>query len=187
MKLHKLFRKILPKMSSTEREALEAGTVWWESELFSGTPNWDMLRDTEIPKLSDEEQKFIDGPVQELCEMTNDYEINQAMDLPREVWDYLKDNKFFGLNIKKEHGGLEFSAYAQSEVISILASRSLSLAITAMVPNSLGPGELLHEFGTEKQQKKWLPDLAVGKEIPAFALRILFEHCSCRSIPHRGI
>jgi len=187
MKLHKLFRKILPKMSSTEREALEAGTVWWESELFSGTPNWDMLRDTEIPKLSDEEQKFIDGPVQELCEMTNDYEINQAMDLPREVWDYLKDNKFFGLNIKKEHGGLEFSAYAQSEVISILASRSLSLAITAMVPNSLGPGELLHEFGTEKQQKKWLPDLAVGKEIPAFALTGPTAGSDAGSLPDDGV
>jgi acyl-CoA dehydrogenase len=174
-------------MSSTEKEALEAGTVWWESELFSGNPNWDILTDTEIPKLTDEEQKFIDGPVQELCEMTNDYEINQNMDLPQEIWNYLKDNKFFGLNIKKQYGGLEFSAYAQSEVISILASRSLSLAITAMVPNSLGPGELLHEFGTELQQRKWLPDLAIGKEIPAFALTGPTAGSDAGALPDDGV
>jgi len=174
-------------MSSTEKEALEAGTVWWESELFSGNPNWDVLIDTPTPKLTEEEQDFIDGPVQELCEMTNDYEINQAQDLPPEVWDYLKDHQFFGLNIKKKYGGLEFSAYAQSEIISILASRSLSLAITAMVPNSLGPGELLHKFGTPLQQEKWLPDLALGKEIPAFALTGPTSGSDAGSLPDTGV
>lgn len=167
----KLFQKILPKISNTEREALDAGTVWWESELFGGRPNWDILLNTEQTKLTQEEHDFINSEVDTVCEMVSDWEVNVIhKDLPVEVWDYLKDNGFFALNIKKEYGGLEFSAYAQSCIISILASRSISLAITTMVPNSLGPGELLYEFGTQEQKDKWLPTLSSGKDIPAFAL-----------------
>ncbi len=167
----KLFQKILPKISDTEREALEAGTIWWEAELFSGRPNWDILLNTKQIELTEEEYNFINIKVSAVCEMVSDWDINLIhKDLTKEVWDYLKDNKFFALNIKKEYGGLEFSAYAQSCIISILASRSISLAITTMVPNSLGPGELLYEFGTQEQKDKWLPTLASGQDIPAFAL-----------------
>lgn len=167
----KLFQKVLPRISDTEREALDSGTIWWESELFGGRPNWDVLLNTDQTKLTEEEFNFINTKVNNVCEMVSDWDINVThKDLPTNVWDYLKDNGFFALNIKKKYGGLEFSAYAQSCVISILASRSISLAITTMVPNSLGPGELLYEFGTQHQKDRWLPTLASGEDIPAFAL-----------------
>jgi acyl-CoA dehydrogenase len=166
-----VYRKMLPSMSDTEREALEAGNVWWEGELFSGMPNWDRLMSYPAPKLSDEEQAFLDGPCEELCRMLNDWEIcHEHADMPREVWDYIIENKFFAMIIPKQYGGLEFSAYANACVIMKLASRSATASSTIGVPNSLGPAELLLHYGTEEQKNRYLPGLADGSEIPCFAL-----------------
>ncbi|HLH97793.1 MAG TPA: acyl-CoA dehydrogenase [Xanthobacteraceae bacterium] len=164
-------RKVLPSLSATEREAIEAGDVWWDAELFSGEPDWQKLLATPKAELSPEEQAFLDGPVEELCGMLNDWAITfELRDLPPEVWDFLKAHKFFAMIIPKSYGGLGFSAYAHSEVIRKLSTRSISAAVTAMVPNSLGPGELLLQFGTKAQQDYWLPRLADGREIPCFGL-----------------
>lgn len=164
-------RKVMPSMSTTEREALEAGTVWWEGELFSGSPNWAKLNDTPAPKLSAEEQAFLDGPTEELCTMLDDWEITHELgDMPKNIWAYMKKEKFFAMIIPKQYGGLEFSAFAQSKVLAKLSSRSTVAASTVGVPNSLGPGELLLHYGTEKQKKYYLPRLAKGSEIPCFAL-----------------
>src|SRR3974390_1784117 len=164
-------RKVLPSLSATEREAIEAGDVWWDAELFSGEPNWQKLLATAPAKLSAEEQAFLDGPVEELCGMLDDWAITfELRDLPPQVWDFLKVHKFFAMIIPKSYGGLGFSAYAHSEVIRKLSTRSISAAVTAMVPNSLGPGELLLQFGTKAQQDYWLPRLADGREIPCFGL-----------------
>jgi acyl-CoA dehydrogenase len=164
-------RKVLPSLSATEREAIEAGDVWFDAELFSGTPDWQKLLATPKAALSAEEQAFLDGPVEELCGMVDDWAITfELRDLPRAAWDFLKAHKFFAMIIPKSYGGLGFSAYAHSEVIRKLSSRSISLAVTAMVPNSLGPGELLLQFGTKAQQDYWLPRLADGREIPCFGL-----------------
>jgi len=161
----------LPTLSDTEREAIEAGDVWWDADLFSGNPDWKKLLAFKPARLSDEEQKFLAGPVEELCGMLDDWRINWELhDLPPEVWEFLKANRFFAMIIPKEYGGLGFSAYAHSEVIRKLSSRSISAAVTAMVPNSLGPGELLLQFGTKAQQDDWLPRLARGEEIPCFGL-----------------
>ena len=161
----------LPALSDTEREAIEAGDVWWDADLFSGNPDWSKLLSFRAAALSDEEQRFLAGPVEELCAMLDDWQINWARrDLPPEVWAYLKAKKFFAMIIPKEYGGLGFSNYAHSEVIRKLSSRSISAAVTAMVPNSLGPGELLIRFGTKAQQDYWLPRLASGAEIPCFGL-----------------
>lgn len=161
----------LPHLSDTEREAIEAGDVWWDADLFTGNPDWDKLLAFAPAKLSDEEQQFLAGPVEELCGMLDDWRITwEWHDLPPEVWSFLKAHKFFAMIIPKEYGGLGFSAYAHSEVIRKLSSRSLSAAVTAMVPNSLGPGELLMQFGTKAQQEYWLPRLARGEEIPCFGL-----------------
>jgi acyl-CoA dehydrogenase len=161
----------LPRLSDTEREAIEAGDVWWDADLFTGNPDWNKLLDFAPAKLSDEEQQFLDGPVEELCRMLNDWKINwEWHDLPPEVWDFLKTRKFFAMIIPKSYGGLGFSAYAHSEVIRKLSTRSICAACTAMVPNSLGPGELLLQFGTKAQQDYWLPRLARGEEIPCFGL-----------------
>ena len=166
-----VYRKMLPSMSDTEREALEAGNVWWEGELFSGMPNWDRLMSYPAPKLSDEEQAFLDGPCEELCQMLNDWEIcHEHADMPKEVWDYIIENKFFAMIIPKQYGGLEFSAYANACVIMKLASRSATASSTIGVPNSLGPAELLLHYGTEEQKDRYLPGLAAGTEIPCFAL-----------------
>lgn len=164
-------QKALPKMSDTEREALEAGEIWWDAELFSGKPEWSKLLKTKPPKLNKEEQAFINGPVEKLLTMINDWDITwQEGDLPKEVWDYIKKERFFGMIIPKKYGGLGFSAYAHSEVIRKIATASVSTAVTIMVPNSLGPGELLMQYGTDEQRKYWLERLAKGQEIPAFAL-----------------
>jgi acyl-CoA dehydrogenase len=166
-----LARKVLPSLSATEREAIEAGDVWWDADLFSGEPDWQKLLATPPAQLSAEEQAFLDGPVEELCGMLDDWAITfELRDLPREVWDFLKAHKFFAMIIPKSYGGLGFSAYAHSEVIRKLSTRSISAAVTAMVPNSLGPGELLLQFGTKAQQDYWLPRLADGREIPCFGL-----------------
>ncbi len=166
-----LFRKLLPKMSETERIALEAGTVWWDRDIFSGAPDWNKLLATPPAHLSAEEQAFIDGPVEELCKLINDWEIiDSKKDLPAEVWAYLREQRFFGMIIPKQYGGLAFSAYGHSSVITKIASRSITAAVTTMVPNSLGPAELLLHYGTQDQKDYYLPRLAVGDEIPCFAL-----------------
>ncbi|MEE9552613.1 MAG: acyl-CoA dehydrogenase, partial [Gammaproteobacteria bacterium] len=170
-KLFSLYKKLLPKMSTTEKEALEAGTVWWDAELFSGKPNWKKLYSLPQPKLSAEEQAFLDGPVEEVCNMLDDWKIsNEDLDLPAEVWEFLKEEHFFAMIIPKQFGGLEFSALAHSAVVMKLSTRSITASVSVMVPNSLGPGILLLEYGTEEQKKYYLPRLANGAEIPCFAL-----------------
>ncbi|MCX2756851.1 acyl-CoA dehydrogenase FadE [Vibrio sp. Sgm 22] len=183
-----LFKKVLPAMSQTEKEALEAGTVWWEAELFKGKPEWKKLQNIADPKLSEAEQAFLDGPVNEVCEMVNDYQVTHELaDLPPEVWQYLKGHKFFAMIIKKKYGGLEFSAYAQSLVLQKLTGVSSVLSSTVGVPNSLGPGELLQHYGTEEQRNHYLPRLAEGKEIPCFALTSPEAGSDAGSIPDYGI
>ena len=165
------YRKMLPSMSDTEREALEAGNVWWDGELFSGKPNWDRLMSFPAPQLSVEEQAFLDGPCEELCSMLDDWEIcHELADMPKSVWDFIIKNKFFAMIIPKQYGGLEFSAYTNAMVITKLASRSPTASSTVGVPNSLGPAELLLHYGTEEQKDRYLPGLAAGTEIPCFAL-----------------
>ncbi len=169
--LFKWVKSVLPELSETERAALTAGGVWWDAELFSGNPNWDRLRAAGTPKLSAEEQAFLDGPVETLCGMIDDWRITfEDRDLPDEIWDFIRAHKFFGMIIPKKYGGLEFSAYAHSEIVMRLSTRSISVAVTVMVPNSLGPGELLLHFGTDAQKDHYLPRLADGREIPCFAL-----------------
>jgi acyl-CoA dehydrogenase len=164
-------RHALPSLSATEREAIEAGDVWWDGEIFSGNPDWAKLLAMPPAKLTAEEQAFLDGPVAELCAMLDEWRITwELRDLPPQVWDFLKRHKFFAMIIPKRYGGLGFSAYAHSEVIRKLSTRSLTASVTAMVPNSLGPGELLLHFGTKEQQDYWLPRLAAGEEIPCFGL-----------------
>jgi len=183
-----VFRRVMPSISQTERDALEAGTVWWDGELFSGRPEWRTLLAYPKPRLSDEEQAFIDGPVDELCRMLNDWEITeQYHDLPPEVWQFIKDKGFFGMIIPKQYGGLEFSALAHSDVIVKLSSRSISAAVTVMVPNSLGPAELLLHYGSEQQKEYYLPRLARGEEIPCFALTGPDAGSDAGSMPDLGI
>ncbi len=166
-----VYRTMLPSMSDTEREALEAGNVWWEGELFSGMPNWDRLMSFPAPSLSEEEQAFVDGPCEELCRLIDEWQVNHELaDMPKDVWDYIIDKKFFAMIIPKKYGGLEFSSYANATVIQKLASRSATVSSTVGVPNSLGPAELLLHYGTEEQKDRYLPGLADGSEIPCFAL-----------------
>lgn len=169
--LMKSLKKIMPPLSKTEKEALESGTIWWEGEFFKGKPDWNKLHSVPAPKLANEEKKFLGGPTEELCRILDDWKItNDLKDLPPDVWKFMKEKGFFGMIIPKKYGGLEFSAYAHSCVVAKIASRSLTAAVTVMVPNSLGPGELLLKYGTEKQKNHYLPRLAEGKEIPCFAL-----------------
>lgn len=181
------FRKIAPKMSTTEREALEAGSVWWDGELFSGKPDWNRLLTTPKPALREDEKAFIDGPVEELCAMLDDWEIQQQKDLPEHVWNFLREKRFFSLLIGKEYGGLDFTPYGNSAVVTKIASCNLTAAVTVMVPNSLGPGELLREFGTKEQQDHYLPRLASGEDIPCFALTGPSAGSDAASMPDRGI
>ncbi|MGF1707840.1 acyl-CoA dehydrogenase FadE [Enterovibrio baiacu] len=183
----KAFRSVMPEMSQTEKEAIDAGTVWWEADLFRGAPDWNKLHDIPAPRLSAEEQAFLNGPVNEVCRMVNEYQVTHELaDLPPNVWQYLKDNKFFAMIIKKEYGGLEFSAYAQSLVLQKLTGVSGVLSSTVGVPNSLGPGELLQHYGTEDQKNHYLPRLAEGKEIPCFALTSPEAGSDAGSIPDEG-
>jgi len=183
-----VYRKMLPAMSDTEREALEAGNVWWDGELFSGMPDWDKLMSFPAPQLTEEEQAFVDGPCEELCRMIDDWEINHKIgDMPREVWDYIIRKKFFAMIIPRKYGGLEFSAYANSVVIQKLASRSAVASSTIGVPNSLGPAELLLHYGTEEQKDRYLPGLASGDEIPCFALTSPQAGSDAASIIDTGI
>jgi acyl-CoA dehydrogenase len=181
------FQQVLPPMSATERDAIEAGTVWWDGQLFSGRPDWNVLLDYPAARLSDEEQAFIDGPVEELCAMVSDWEIGQQLDLPEKAWQHIKSNGFFGLIIPKEYGGKGFSAYAHSQVVMKLSTRSGDLASTVMVPNSLGPAELLLHYGTDEQRQHYLPRLARGEEIPCFALTGPLAGSDAGAMPDTGI
>ena len=188
MPLLALFKKIMPQMSETEQQAIDAGTTWFEADLFRGNPNWSRLHNFPQPRLSAQEKAFLEGPVDELCAMVNDWQITHELaDLPPEVWQFLKDNKFFAMIIKKQYGGLEFSAFAQSRVLQKLTGVSSVLASTVGVPNSLGPGELLQEYGTKDQQDYYLPRLAKGEEIPCFALTSPEAGSDAGAIPDTGI
>ncbi len=166
-----MVKKILPRVSRTEQEALDAGTIGWDAELFSGRPDWSKLRGIRKPTLTAEEQAFLDGPVEKVCGMIDDWDIRHNRAGPaQEVWDYLKAEGFLGMLISKDYGGLGFSAQAQRQVVSKIASRSVAAGITVMVPNSLGPGELLEKYGTPEQKEKYLARLARGLEVPCFAL-----------------
>ncbi|MGK0381080.1 MAG: acyl-CoA dehydrogenase [Flavobacteriales bacterium] len=186
--LLKIYKKIMPEMSSTEKDAIDAGTVWWDGEIFSGNPNWQTLHNIPKARLTSEEQTFLDGPVEAVCKMCDDWEVtHKNADLSAEVWQFLKDNKFFAMIIKKEFGGLEFSAFCQSRVLQKLSSVSAVLSTTVGVPNSLGPGELLQHYGTEEQKNHYLPKLAVGDEIPCFALTGPEAGSDAGSLPDSGI
>ncbi|MES1180166.1 MAG: acyl-CoA dehydrogenase family protein, partial [Hyphomicrobium sp.] len=164
-------RKILPKVSGTEAQALEAGTVGFDAELFSGKPDWDKLKSIPPIQLSTEEQAFLDGPTEELCRMINDWQVRHSLhEVPDEIWDFVKKNGFLGMLISKEHGGLGFSPQAQSLILGKIASRSPDVVTIVMVPNSLGPGELIEKYGTDEQKRYYLPRLAKGEEVPCFSL-----------------
>jgi acyl-CoA dehydrogenase len=181
-------RKVMPEMSDTEREALEAGDVWWDADLFTGSPDWSKLLAYPQAQLTAEEQAFLHGPVDELCVMLDDWQINwELRDLPPQVWDFIKRNKFLGMIIPKEYGGLGFSPYAHSEVVRKISTRSCAAAVTIMVPNSLGPGELLMRFGTKDQQDRWLPRLADGREIPCFGLTSPEAGSDAAAMTDRGV
>lgn len=182
------YRKVLPQMSDTEREALEAGSVWWEGELFRGKPDWGKLYAYPRPTLSAAEQSFLDHEVETACRMVDDWQVTHELyDLPAEVWRYIKEKGFLGMIIPKRYGGLEFSAYAHSQVVTKLSTRSSALAVSVMVPNSLGPAELLLHYGTEEQKNYYLPRLAKGIEIPAFALTSPWAGSDAAAIPDVGI
>jgi acyl-CoA dehydrogenase len=182
------FRKVLPPMSQTERDAIEAGTVWWDGELFSGNPDWKKLLAMPRPKLTNDEQRFLDHECEELCAMVSDWETTHVYrDLPPAVWQYVKDKGFLGMIIPKEFGGLGFSGFAHSQVITKLSTHSGTIAVTVMVPNSLGPGELLLHYGTDEQKNHFLPRLAKGIEIPCFALTNPNAGSDAAAIPDFGI
>jgi acyl-CoA dehydrogenase len=182
------YRKVLPQMSETERDALEAGTVWWEGELFRGKPDWQKLHAYPQPKLTAAEQSFMDNEVEEACRLVDDWKVTHELyDLPKEAWRYIKDKGFLGMIIPKKYGGLEFSAYAHSQVVTKLSTRSSALSVSVMVPNSLGPAELLLHYGTDEQKNHYLPRLAKGIEVPAFALTSPWAGSDAASIPDSGI
>jgi len=186
--LLKYVRAVLPPMSDTEREAIDAGTVWWEAELFRGAPDWEKLVAYPEAELTAEEQAFVDGPTEKLCSMMDDWEITYELnDMPESNWQFVKENKFLGMVIPKEYGGLGFSAMAHSEVVMKLSTRSVSGSVSVMVPNSLGPAELLLHYGTEKQKDYYLPRLAVGDEIPCFALTGPTAGSDAGAMPDYGI
>ncbi|MEO8062691.1 MAG: acyl-CoA dehydrogenase [Pseudomonadota bacterium] len=184
----KAYIRLLPSMSQTEKEALEAGTVWWDGELFTGKPRFEKLLASKAPQLNSEEQAFIDGPCEELCRMYDDWDVTHKRgDMPPKVWDYLKAKGFFAMIIPKKYGGLEFSAFAHSCVLVKLASRAGLLAATTAVPNSLGPAELLNHYGTEEQKNHYLPRLARGEEVPCFALTHPRAGSDAASLPDTGV
>lgn len=185
---YKTLANAMPSMSTTEREALDAGTSWWEKELFMGAPDWKKFDAYPYPELSQEEQSFLDNEVEQLCGMLNEWEIHHHLkDLPPEVWQFIKDKGFLGLIIPKEYGGKAFSSFAQSRIMSKIASRSLTTAVSCMVPNSLGPGELLLHYGTEEQKNRYLPGLAKGEEIPCFGLTSPEAGSDAGAIPDTGV
>jgi acyl-CoA dehydrogenase len=182
------YRRLLPSMSTTEKEALEAGTVWWDGQLFTGAPAWDQLMSSPAPRLSAEEQAFLDGPCEELCRMLDDFDITHRLgDMPPQVWDFIKSKGFFAMIIPKKYGGLQFSAYGHSCVLIKVASRSATASSTIAVPNSLGPAELLLHYGTEEQKNYYLPRLARGEEVPCFALTGPRAGSDAAALPDTGI
>lgn len=185
---YKTLANSMPSISTTEQEALEAGTSWWEKELFMGAPDWSQFEKYPYPTLSAEEQSFIDNEVELLCSMLDEWEIHHHLkDLPPEVWQFIKDKGFLGLIIPKSFGGKEFSSFAQSRIMSKIASRSLTTAVSCMVPNSLGPGELLMHYGTNAQKQQYLPGLAKGEEIPCFGLTSPEAGSDAGAIPDSGV
>ncbi|MBM3391727.1 MAG: acyl-CoA dehydrogenase [Betaproteobacteria bacterium] len=182
------YRRMLPQMSQTEKEALEAGTVWWEGELFHGHPDWEKLLAYPQPKLSAEERSFLANETEDLCSLTDDWvSSHYDHDLSPQAWQYLKEKGFLGMIIPKKYGGLEFSAYAHSQVVTKLSTRCAATAVSVMVPNSLGPAELLLHYGTEEQKSHYLPRLAKGLDIPCFALTSPWAGSDAASIPDQGI
>ncbi len=178
----------MPTISSTEKTAIAAGTVWWDGELFSGQPRWEVLFDTPKPALTAREQAFIDGPVEQLCALVDDWQVTAELgDLSPAAWSFIKSQGFFGLNIAPEYGGLGFSAHAQSCIVQKLASHSATAAVSVMVPNSLGPAELLHHYGTEGQKQHYLPRLAAGAETPCFALTNPWAGSDAAAMPDAGV
>ncbi len=183
-----LLKHHLPPMSDTEREAIESGTVWWEAELFRGHPNWSVLFNAPKPKLSEAEQAFLDNETNTLCSMIDDWQVNHKdKDLSKETWDYIKQNKFFGMVIPREYGGLGFSELAHSAVVSRISTRSVTAAVTVMVPNSLGAGKLIRNYGTQEQKDYYLPRLASAEEIPCFALTAPAAGSDATAIPDTGV
>lgn len=185
--LMRAIRHRMPPISATERAAIDAGSVWWDAELFSGRPNWAVIFEVATPQLSEAERDFLAGPVQALCRMTDDWEITRTSELPPAIWQYLKRHKFFGLNAARAYGGLEFSAFAQSAILQTIATRSSSVAVTVMVPNSLGPAELLYHYGTEQQKRDYLPRLANGDDLPCFGLTNPWAGSDADSMPDYGV
>ncbi|MEW8507710.1 MAG: acyl-CoA dehydrogenase [Candidatus Thiodiazotropha sp.] len=185
--LFNAFQQVMPSMSSTEKEALNAGSVWWDGELFSGQPDWHRLLRQPQCQLTSREQAFLDGPVERLCEMLDDWHItHKRQDLPPEAWQFIKQSGFFGLIIPQSYGGLGFSAYAHSQVVMKIASRSITAAVTVMVPNSLGPAKLLLQYGTDEQKESYLSRLASGDEVPCFALTNPHAGSDAGAIPDYG-
>jgi len=183
-----VFQRILPRMSQTERDAIEAGTTWWDAELFSGKPAWDKLLQLAAPKLTAEEQAFFDNEVEQLCGLISDWESTEVwQDLSPQAWQFVKEKGFLGMIIPKQYGGKEFSAYMHSQVIMKLSSHCSAAAISVMVPNSLGPAELLLQYGTEVQKDYFLPRLAAGEEIPCFALTSPYAGSDAAAIPDIGV
>jgi acyl-CoA dehydrogenase len=184
----KAYLRMLPTMSATERDALEAGGVWWDGELFSGKPDWKKLLNTPPASMTAEEQAFLDGPTEQLCAMVNDFDVtHRRADLPPEAWEFIKRERFWSMIIPKQYGGLGFGRYAQSSILTKLSSRSITLGVTVMVPNSLGPGELLLHYGTEEQKNHYLPRLARGEEVPCFGLTSPVAGSDAASITDTGV
>jgi acyl-CoA dehydrogenase len=183
----KTFRKVMPPMSPTEADAINAGTVWWDGDLFSGKPRWEKLLATPRPTLTAEEQSFVDNETEQLCAMVTDWETYDLGDLPPHAWQFIKDRGFLGMIIPKQYGGKEFSAYAHSQVVTKLSTRCSAAAISVMVPNSLGPAELLLHYGTDEQKNHYLPRLAKGLDLPAFGLTNPNAGSDAASIPDFGV
>lgn len=186
--IYRAMKKIMPTISQTEQEALDAGDVWWEAELFSGKPDFSFLQNLPKPALTDEEQAFLDGPVEEFCSMLDDWQITHVdYDLSPEAWQFAKDNGLFALIIPKQYGGKDYSAYLHSQAVMKIGSRSGSAAVTVMVPNSLGPGKLLMTYGTEQQKDYYLPRLAKGIDIPCFGLTGPDAGSDAGAMPDTGV
>ena len=183
-KIFKVYKSILPQMSETERDSLEAGTVWWEGELFRGNPDWCKLLAYPVPTMTAEEQSFMDNEVEQACALVQDWQVTTELnDMSPEAWGYIKERGFLGIIIPKKYGGLGFSAYAHSQIVTKLSTRCSAQSVSVMVPNSLGPAELLLHYGTEEQKSHYLPRLAKGLEIPAFALTSPWAGSDAASIP----
>ena len=186
--LFAFYKSSMPEISQTERDALEAGTTWWDAQLFTGAPQWQQLLDFPKASLSEEEREFLDGPVEEFCALLDDYEIDQrTKELPEAAWELIREHCFFGMVIPKEYGGKGFSQYGHAAVIMKIATRSISAALTVMIPNSVGPGKLLLKYGTDKQKNLYLPKLATAEEIPCFALTAPDAGSDAGALPDTGI